>query len=98
MARRSIRTAPRNCKTRGASQKSSQAQRIDARSIAARVRVVACVVQTSCAHPRDAHARASKTPCITISGAWLRAAGFAVDKPCLVRAFAKRQLIVYQPD
>jgi hypothetical protein len=39
-----------------------------------------------------------KVPSITITGAWLRAAGFSPGKPCHVRAFARRQLVVYQPD
>jgi hypothetical protein len=39
-----------------------------------------------------------KVPSITIAGAWLLSAGFAVGKPCLVRAFAYRQLVICQPD
>jgi hypothetical protein len=42
-------------------------------------------------------APARTVPSITVSGAWLRSAGFAIGKDCLVRAFAYRQLVIYQP-
>lgn len=79
--------------------KPSQSRRLGARNTAAKVRTIPCVARASQARARDTQcAPARKTPRITISGVWLRAAGFAPGKPCLVRAFAYRQLIVYQPD
>jgi hypothetical protein len=47
---------------------------------------------------RAERASARKVPSITVSGAWLRSAGFAIGKPCLVRASAYRQLMICQPD
>ena len=74
-------------------------QRISIRNPAAKVRTIACVERASRTHASDASRTiARKIPRITISGAWLRAAGFKPGKPCLVRAFARRQLVVCQPD
>ena len=64
---------------------------------AAKVRTLACVART----PRkraDGSRATRKVPSITITGAWLRSAGFLPGKRCQVRAFARGQLVVYQPD
>ena len=73
-------------------------RKIDPRNTAAKVRTVPCVAHASRARAGVARSTARKTPRIAIAGAWLRAAGFVPDKPCLVRAIARRQLIDYQPD
>jgi hypothetical protein len=74
-------------------------QRISMRNPAAKVRTIACVERASRTRANaTTRAPARKVPRITISGAWLRAAGFRPGKPCLVRAFARRQLVVCQPD
>lgn len=84
------------------STQSRQRTRISPRNVAAKVREVRCVARA----PRKPARAGSRTrgalkqpvPSITITGGWLRAAGFTPGKPCLVRAFAYRQLVVYQPD
>jgi hypothetical protein len=79
--------------------RTSKSQRIDARSAAAKVRTIPCVSRTTRAGADGSRlAQPKKVPSITISGTWLRAAGFSPGKPCHVRAFARRQLVVYQPD
>ena len=78
---------------------SKSSQRISIRNPAAKVRTVPCVERASRTRAGGAsRATARKVPRITISGAWLRAAGFKPGKPCLVRAFARRQLVVCQAD
>jgi hypothetical protein len=74
-------------------------QRISMRNPAAKVRTIPCVERASRTRANaTARAPARKVLRITVSGAWLRAAGFRPGKPCLVRAFARRQLVVCQPD
>jgi hypothetical protein len=80
--------------------KPKQPKRIDIRNPASRVRETPCLARmprerTRADRTRDVRAR--KVPSITISGAWLRSAGFAPGKPCFVRAFAYLQLVIYQP-
>jgi len=74
-------------------------QRINVRNPAAKVRTIPCVERATHARTGDTRrAPARKVPRITISGAWLRAAGFKPGKTCWVRAFARGQLVVCQPD
>lgn len=70
--------------------------RLDPRRSEARVRTVPCVARIASRANRNAYAQV--VPRIVLSGAWLRAAGFATGKPCYVRAFARRQIVIYQPD
>jgi hypothetical protein len=77
-------------------------EKLDPRHSAARVRTVPCNARQS----RSSQSRSStkkdsptrKVPSITITGAWLRAAGFKSGKPCYVRAFARKQLVICQSD
>ena len=81
--------------------KSTRPRRIEIHNPASKVRHARCVARTSRERSRAARTKgapARKVPSITVSGAWLRSAGFAVGKPCLVRAFAYRQLVICQAD
>jgi hypothetical protein len=75
----------------------SKPRRIGRSNPAAKVRTLACIARTPRTRTGSRHL-SRKVPSITISGAWLRAAGFLPGKPCHVRAFARGQLVVYQPD
>jgi hypothetical protein len=77
----------------------SKQHNIDPRSPAAKVRTIPCVARKSRVHAGDPPLTLRpKVPSITVAGTWLRAAGFTPGKPCHVRAFARRQLVIYQPD
>jgi hypothetical protein len=76
--------------------RTSKPQRISRPNPAAKVRTVVCVARTMRAHADNSRSP-HKVPSITITGAWLRAAGFAPGRPCHVRAFAPGQLVIYQP-
>jgi Toxin SymE, type I toxin-antitoxin system len=81
--------------------KRTQPKRIAIGNPASKVREARCLARASRERSHATRAqgtRARKVPSITISGAWLRSAGFAPGKPCLVRAFAYRQLVIFQPD
>ena len=74
----------------------ARVQRLDPLSSAARVRTVPCIARAPSRAKKNTPAR--KEPSISLAGSWLRAAGFASGKPCFVRAFARRQIVIYQPD
>ena len=83
-----------------AARKSTRPRRIGIHNPASKVRQARCVARTSREHSHASGADgapARKVPSITVSGAWLRSAGFKIGKPCLVRAFAYRQLVICQP-
>jgi hypothetical protein len=62
------------------------------------VRIAARTPRDRSRTSRAKGAPARKVPSITISGAWLRSAGFVAGKRCLVRAFAYRQLVICRSD
>lgn len=77
--------------------RTTKPHRLARKNPAAKVRTVACVARA----PRkraDGSRPTRKVASITITGGWLRSAGFMPGKPCYVRAFARGQLVVYQPD
>ncbi len=77
--------------------RTTKPSRLGRKNPAAKVRTLACVARTP--RRRTGSSRPPrKVPSITITGAWLRAAGFLPGKGCLVRAFARGQLVVYQPE
>lgn len=72
-------------------------QRISVRNPASKVRTIPCVAHAPRKRTGDAsRTPARKVPRITVTGAWLRAAGFKTGQPCLVRAFARRQIVICQ--
>ena len=96
---RSSAAAPRSASTATrTAQESKRPRRIGIHNPASKVREVRCVARTPRERPRTKGAPARKVPSITISGAWLRSAGFAIGKPCLVRAFAHPQLVICRAD
>jgi hypothetical protein len=82
-------------------QKPTRPRRIAIHNPASKVRQIRCTARTPRERsraPRTTSASVRKVPSITISGAWLRSAGFAIGKPCLVRAFAYGQLVICLAD
>jgi hypothetical protein len=80
-------------------QKSTHLRRLGIHNPASKVREVRCAARTPRERSRASRAKgapARKVPSITVSGAWLRSAGFVPGKRCLVRAFAYRQLVISQ--
>ena len=84
---------------RRAKAKPTSSLRLACTNPASKAREVFCVARAPSKRARTTRAQATparKVPTITISGHWLRAAGFAIGARCLVRAFARRQLVLYQ--